>query len=84
MQKQVVEEMRMVRDTFGTAIVLVAHNLGVIGAMADNVLVHERRKDRGIRRNRGWFWHNPQADYTQARFLPAVPRLRRCKTWSRS
>ena len=39
LQKQVVEEMRMVRDTFGTAIVLVAHNLGVIGAMADNVLV---------------------------------------------
>ena len=40
-QKQVVEEMLMVRETFGTAIVLVTHNLGVIGAMTDRVLVLE-------------------------------------------
>ena len=38
-QKQVVEEMLLVRRTFGTAIVLVTHNIGVIGAMADKVLV---------------------------------------------
>lgn len=41
-QKQVVEEMLMVRETFGTSIVLVTHNMGVIRAMADKVLVlHE-------------------------------------------
>ena len=38
-QKQVVEEMLLVRRTFGTSIVLVTHNIGVIGAMADKVLV---------------------------------------------
>ena len=38
-QKQVVEEMLLVRKTFGTSIVLVTHNIGVIGAMADKVLV---------------------------------------------
>lgn len=74
-QKQVVEEMRMVRDTFGTAIVLVAHNLGVIGAMADRVLVLkdgeavESGKTQDV-------LTNPQADYTRA-LLAAVPRLRR-------
>ena len=74
-QKQVVEEMRMVRDTFGTAIVLVAHNLGVIGAMADNVLV---LKD-GVCVEYGKTQEvlsNPQADYTRA-LLAAVPKLRR-------
>ena len=74
-QKQVVEEMRMVRDTFGTAIVLVAHNLGVIGAMADKVLVLkdglcvESGKTQEV-------LSNPQADYTRA-LLAAVPKLRR-------
>ena len=34
-QKQVVEEMLLVRKNFGTAIVLVTHNIGVVGAMAD-------------------------------------------------
>ncbi|MDE7243093.1 MAG: ABC transporter ATP-binding protein [Oscillospiraceae bacterium] len=38
-QKQVVEEMLLVRKTFGTSIILVAHSIGVIGAMADKVLV---------------------------------------------
>ena len=38
-QKQVVEEMLLVRRTFDTSIVLVTHNIGVIGAMADKVLV---------------------------------------------
>ena len=74
-QKQVVEEMLLVRRTFGTAIVLVAHNLGVIGAMADRVLVLkdgeavESGKTQDV-------LTNPQADYTRA-LLAAVPRLRR-------
>lgn len=38
-QRQVVDEMLLVRENFGTSIVLVTHNIGVIGAMADNVLV---------------------------------------------
>ena len=75
LQKQVVEEMRMVRDTFGTAIVLVAHNLGVIGAMADNVLVLKDGKAVEYGKT-GDVLANPQADYTRA-LLAAVPRLRR-------
>ena len=75
LQKQVVEEMRMVRDTFGTAIVLVAHNLGVIGAMADNVLVLKDGKTVEYGKT-GDVLANPQADYTRA-LLAAVPRLRR-------
>ena len=75
LQKQVVEEMRMVRDTFGTAIVLVAHNLGVIGAMADNVLVLKDGKTVEYGKT-GDVLTNPQADYTKA-LLAAVPRLRR-------
>ena len=74
-QKQVVEEMQMVRDTFGTAIVLVAHNLGVIGAMADRVLVLENGRcvECGSTRQ---VLSQPRADYTKA-LLAAVPRLRR-------
>ena len=75
LQKQVVEEMRMVRDTFGIAIVLVAHNLGVIGAMADNVLVLKDGKTVEYGKT-GDILTNPQADYTKA-LLAAVPRLRR-------
>ena len=72
---QVVEEMRMVRDTFGTAIVLVAHNLGVIGAMADNVLVLKDGKTVEYGKT-GDILTNPQADYTKA-LLAAAPRFRR-------
>ena len=74
-QKQVVEEMLLVHRTFGTAIVLVTHNLGVIGAMADRILVLkdgeavESGKTQDV-------LTNPQADYTRA-LLAAVPKLRR-------
>lgn len=74
-QKQVVEEMLLVRKTFGTAIVLVAHNIGVIGAMADNVLVLKDGKPVEYGNTREVL-SNPQADYTRA-LIAAVPRLRR-------
>ena len=38
-QAQVVEEMMKIRETFGTAIVLVTHNMGVVERMADRVAV---------------------------------------------
>lgn len=48
-QKQVVEEMKLMRDEYGTAMVLVTHNIGVVGVMADQVLVlkHGRMMDYG-------------------------------------
>ena len=74
-QKQVVEEMLLVRDTFGTAIILVAHNIGVIGAMADKVLVMKNGEavEYGDTRQ---VLGSPQAEYTR-QLLSAVPRLRR-------
>ena len=74
-QKQVVEEMLLVRKTFGTAIILVAHNIGVIGAMADKVLVMKNGETVEYGKTQQVL-ENPQADYTRA-LLSAVPRLRR-------
>ena len=74
-QKQVVEEMLLVRKTFGTAIVLVSHNIGVIRAMADKVLVLKDGETVEYGQARQVL-ENPQAEYTRA-LLSAVPRLRR-------
>ena len=74
-QKQVVEEMLLVRKTFGTSIVLVTHNIGVIGAMADKVLVmkHGEMVEYGETRQ---VLNNPKEDYTRL-LMSAVPKLRR-------
>ena len=74
-QKQVVEEMLLVRESFGTAIVLVTHNIGVIGAMADKVLVMkdgEMVEYGGTRQ----VLYNPKEDYTRL-LMSAVPKLKR-------
>ena len=74
-QKQVVEEMLLVRKTFGTAIVIVTHNIGVIGAMADKVLVMKDGKtvEYGDVKQ---VLERPRELYTQV-LMAAVPRLRR-------
>ena len=73
-QKQVVEEMLMVRETFKTAIVLVTHNIGVIGAMADKVLVmlDGETVEYGETQQ---VLNAPKEAYTRA-LMAAVPRLR--------
>lgn len=74
-QKQVVEEMLLVREKFGTSIVIVTHNIGVIGAMADQVLV---MKD-GVIVEQGdvhQVLKAPQEAYTK-KLMEAVPRIRR-------
>ncbi len=38
-QKQVVEEMKLMRDDYNTAMIVVTHNIGVVNVMADKVLV---------------------------------------------
>jgi len=75
LQKQAVEEMLLIRRLFGTAIVLVTHNLGVIEAMADNVLVLKDGKCVEYGKTEAVL-SQPQAEYTKA-LLAAVPRLRR-------
>ena len=74
-QKQVVEEMLLVRKTFGTSIVLVTHNIGVIGAMADKVLV---MKNGGMVEygETQQVLNDPKEDYTRL-LMSAVPKLRR-------
>ena len=74
-QRQVVEEMLLVRRTFGTAIVIVTHNIGVIGAMADRVLVMKDGKmvEYGDVKQ---VLERPRELYTQA-LMAAVPKLRR-------
>ena len=74
-QKQVVEEMLLVRKTFGTSIVLVTHNIGVIGAMADRVLVMKNGETVEYGETHQVL-NDPKEAYTRA-LMAAVPRLRR-------
>lgn len=74
-QKQVVEEMLMVRERFGTSILLVTHNIGVIRAMADKVLVLHKGEimEYGVTEE---VFEHPRSVYTK-KLLAAVPKLRR-------
>lgn len=74
-QKQVVEEMLLLRKLYGTSIVIVTHNIGVVRAMADRVLV---LKDGSMREygSAAQVLKAPTDPYTKT-LLAAVPRLRR-------
>ena len=74
-QKQVVEEMLLMRREFGVSIILVTHNIGVVGAMADNVLVMQngRAVEYG---SADQILRHPETDYTRT-LMAAVPRLNR-------
>lgn len=74
-QKQVIEEMLHLREMFGTAMILVTHDIGVVSAMADTVLVLQdgRIMEFGTARQ---VLHEPQNAYTRT-LLAAVPKLRR-------
>ena len=74
-QKQVIEEMLLAREIFGTAILLVTHNIGVIRAMADKMLVMREGETVEYGAAKDLLEH-PQADYTK-KLLAAVPRIRR-------
>ena len=74
-QKQVVEELLQLRDLYGTAIVLVTHNMSVLSAMADTILV--LRAGEAVEYGAALqVLQSPQAAYTQE-LLDAVPKLRR-------
>ncbi len=75
-QKQVIEEMLLARNLFGTAILLVTHNMGVLRAMADRMLVLHKGETVEYGRTQE-VMACPQSDYTQ-KLLAAVPRLKRC------
>ena len=74
-QKQVVEEMLLMRKEFGVSIIIVTHNIGVVGAMADNVLVME--KGRAVEYGTAEkILNHPETAYTKT-LMAAVPRLNR-------
>ncbi len=74
-QKQVVEEMLRLRAECGTAIVVVTHDIGVVGRMAETVLVMKdgRTVEYGTAEQ---VLTQPRNHYTRE-LLAAVPRLRR-------
>lgn len=74
-QKQAVEEMLLLRELYGTAMVLVTHNIGVISAMADAVLVLKEGKivEYGAAKQ---VLNAPREAYTKE-LMDAVPKLRR-------
>lgn len=74
-QRQVVQEMLQLREIFGTAIILVTHDIGVVSAMADTVLVLKdgQMVEYG---SAARILKNPEKEYTQ-KLLAAVPKLRR-------
>ncbi len=74
-QRQVIEQLLRMRERRGTAIVLVSHNIGIIEAAADSVLVMKdgRTVEYGEAQQ---VLRYPQAEYTR-RLLKAVPRLKR-------
>ncbi|MGI9257568.1 MAG: ABC transporter ATP-binding protein [Gammaproteobacteria bacterium] len=72
-QAQILDLMRDLNDRYGTAIILITHDLGVVAGLCERVLVmHEGElKERGGVRD---IFYHPQHDYTR-RLLDAVPRL---------
>lgn len=74
-QKQVVEEMLNIRNIYNTAIILVTHNIGVVKAMADTVLIMKDGKMVEYGRTEQIFTM-PKQHYTKE-LLASVPVLRR-------
>jgi len=72
-QAQILELMRDVRRDFGTAIILITHDLGVVAGLCDRVLVMHN----GVEQESGpvdRIFYQPQHPYTR-KLLAAVPRL---------
>ena len=74
-QRQVVQEILRLRELFGTAVILVTHDIGVVSALADTILVLKDGQvvEYGSARQ---ILQYPEKEYTQ-RLLAAVPKLRR-------
>ena len=74
-QAQVVREMMAMREAFGTGIVVVTHNIGVVSFMADTVAVMCKGKLVEYGKAREVIDH-PQQDYTR-QLIAAMPRIKR-------
>lgn len=74
-QAQVVREMMQMRDLYGTGIIIVTHNIGVVEHMADNVAVMHRGKLVEYGTKEDVIGH-PREEYTK-KLIGAVLRIRR-------
>ena len=72
-QAEILDLLRRLRDEFGTAIVLITHNMGVVADLADRVVVMYQGKVVEEADAQSLF-ASPRADYTK-RLLDAVPRI---------
>jgi peptide/nickel transport system ATP-binding protein len=72
-QAEILDLLRRCRDEFGTAIVLITHNMGVVADLADRVAVMYNGKIVEEADARTLF-SDPKDDYTK-RLLAAVPKL---------
>ncbi|WP_127131497.1 ABC transporter ATP-binding protein [Georgenia sp. SYP-B2076] len=72
-QAEILDLLRRVRDEFGSAIVLITHNMGVVADLADRVAVMYQGKVVEEADARELF-ANPRHEYTRS-LLAAVPRL---------
>ena len=77
-QKQVVEEMLLMREEYGTAMIVVTHNIGVVEKMADKVLVLKNGKVREYGKT-AQVLTAPEDPYTKE-LMSSVPRLKRTGT----
>ncbi|GLK04094.1 hypothetical protein GCM10017597_08930 [Brachybacterium conglomeratum] len=79
-QAEILDLLRDVRDSFGTSIILITHNMGVVADLADSVAVmhHGRVVERATATE---LFANPREEYTQ-KLLAAVPHLGRDSAWS--
>ncbi|KHL00661.1 dipeptide ABC transporter ATP-binding protein [Sinomonas humi] len=74
-QAEILELLRDLRDLYGTSIVLITHNMGVVADLADRVVVMyqgEVVEEAPVRK----LFAEPREDYTR-RLLAAVPHLGR-------
>ncbi|WP_290807071.1 ABC transporter ATP-binding protein [Herbiconiux sp.] len=72
-QAEILDLLRRLRDEFGTAIVLITHNMGVVADLADRVAVMYQ----GVvveEADAATLFSAPQNDYTK-KLLDAVPRI---------
>ena len=74
-QAQVVREMMKMRELFGTTIVIVTHNIGVVEYMADKVAVMYRGRLVEYGDTKEVIQH-PKEEYTQ-KLVRAVLRIHR-------
>jgi ABC-type microcin C transport system duplicated ATPase subunit YejF len=72
-QASILALLRELRDAFGTALILITHDLGVVAGNCDQVIVLQdgERREEGATEE---IFASPRDDYTR-RLLAAVPRL---------